>query len=858
MSTTSLYTALRRALERRNPTLFLGAGVGVRVGYPAWPDYLDSLATAAETWNDPASATLIRQRVLREKYPEAATVYKTCDVIPRGERWKLLAQPFTRALTESQTNLLVPLITLPVSAIITTNYDHSLHRAAVKKGRWFLPVEINDDTLRGAAFQREFFIARIHGRADVPQSMVVATEDYSDLRRNREYEDFLLEILRSRSCLFAGFSFLDPAIQEVLRLYKDRAGPVFPSLHSAIIPAPAMSLAQELRTLNIEVVTYEPDDRHSALWRAIRMASESRAGQKGKERVVAAPTTGLQRFMAFAYAQIGLRNGDNLGAAEVVQDGILISLLEDQQDNGADLASVADALRGVLRLSTDDALTVASRSIARLVARGQVVRVDDRLGLQEVPRSPLDDDLDVLTAAIADRVRVRHGIRLSGGVVTRSRAVLESCLLARAWDLAAHYAGAPTGFGSDVRSVIRDLTTREFSGGKVRAAVRGAIADAIADLLHHPEDKQAKLLARLGRAAFGLQLVLSTPRQVLFQQFALPQRLYLDANVVMPAITHGHPLHGIYSEAIQRLAHAARSAGGRVEIVVEEQFLNEIVAHRSLAIEAVERLNLEDDDDLRRHIALRGPLYSNVFVAAFASQVKASAGESSFADFLARVAPYDSTDKLAAHLNSVGIGTEPAEGAVDEIFGNLLGAYEETARDAFVRGKEKILIKDEAQQLAQLAQDEERGVRSVFVTADERLRRLLHRFPKLRRFAGLTMTRLGLVALVDVMVGLDADPRSLVRLVWATPHNEEQASLLEYFTHLGLRNYEEGTAVEMQEAARRVAEELAREATEKKIGLLDAQSLEEVAEVNGLLSRYEDNFFRYWREAIEHRERQGG
>ena len=76
------------------------------------------------------------------------------------------------------------------------------------------------------------------------------------------------------------------------------------------------------------------------------------------------------------------------------------------------------------------------------------------------------------------------------------------------------------------------------------------------------------------------------------------------------------------------------------------------------------------------------------------------------------------------------------------------------------------------------------------------------------------------MALVDVMVGLDADPRSLVRLVWATPHNEEQATLLEYFTHLGLRNYEEGTAVEMQEAARRVAQEISMEATEKKIRLL--------------------------------------
>ncbi len=317
MSTTPLHTAVLRALARPNPTLFLGAGIGVRVGYPAWSDYLESLATACQTWNNSASATLIRQRVLREKYPEAATVYKTCDVIPLGERWKLLAQPFTRVLTDSQTDLLVPLVSLPFSAIITTNYDHSLHQASVKKARWFMPVEINDGTLRGSTFQREFFIARIHGRADVPQSMVVATEDYSNLRRNREYEDFLLDILRSRNCLFIGFSFLDPAIQEVLQLYKDRAGPVFQSLHSAIVPAPSLRLAQELRSLNIEVITYEPNDRHSALWTAIRHASENRATQKAKGHAVPPSATGLQRFMAFAYAQVSLRHGENLGATEV-------------------------------------------------------------------------------------------------------------------------------------------------------------------------------------------------------------------------------------------------------------------------------------------------------------------------------------------------------------------------------------------------------------------------------------------------------------------------------------------------------------------------------------------------------------
>ena len=100
----------------------------------------------------------------------------------------------------------------------------------------------------------------------------------------------------------------------------------------------------------------------------------------------------------------------------------------------------------------------------------------------------------------------------------------------------------------------------------------------------------------------------------------MPQKLYLDANVVMPAITRGHPLRSSYSQALRQLTDASARAGTRISVVVGEQFLNEVVSHRNLAIEMVERLNLEEPEDLSRYIALRGALYTNVFVAAFASR----------------------------------------------------------------------------------------------------------------------------------------------------------------------------------------------------------------------------------------------
>lgn len=81
--------ALLEVLDRENPTLFLGAGVGVRAGYPGWYDYLEHLATECEKWHDTDSALLIRSRVKRGSLPAAGSVYKTCDVIPAGERLNL-------------------------------------------------------------------------------------------------------------------------------------------------------------------------------------------------------------------------------------------------------------------------------------------------------------------------------------------------------------------------------------------------------------------------------------------------------------------------------------------------------------------------------------------------------------------------------------------------------------------------------------------------------------------------------------------------------------------------------------------------------------------------------------------------
>lgn len=224
----TLSKRLSNFLDRPNPILFVGSGVGRRVGMPDWRGFMEYLASECDRFGDPTSAALIRQRVGRGQFLAAATVYKTCDSIPQGERWKGLAGPFRSTISPGDLNKLEALVGINVTAIVTTNYDHSLHDAhATFKKSWAVPIERGDGSLRGASLRKEFFVARIHGRAELPTSMVVDTQDYRLLEADKDYWDFLLHILSSRSILFLGFSFIDPAIDHILSTYEEKFGPAF-------------------------------------------------------------------------------------------------------------------------------------------------------------------------------------------------------------------------------------------------------------------------------------------------------------------------------------------------------------------------------------------------------------------------------------------------------------------------------------------------------------------------------------------------------------------------------------------------------------------------------------------------------
>ena len=293
-----------------------------------------------------------------------------------------------------------------------------------------------------------------------------------------------------------------------------------------------------------------------------------------------------------------------------------------------------------------------------------------------------------------------------------------------------------------------------------------------------------------------------------------------------------------------------------MSISVGRQFLEEIVAHRQRATEMVQAGGLEDPKTLRRHIQFYSAVNTNVFVGAYGTTVASEAKAPKFTEFLEDVAPYENGEQLAAYLERRSIETVEMQFRKESNreFITVLNALKE-AYETIDQDKASILVEHEAQQMTQLAVHDDAGVSSVFVTADGKLRRAVELAAELRGLSSLLVSHLGLVALTDVLVGIDeADAGSLSRMMWLSTDTDEKQELLEYFINLGLRKYDESMSNDLQGLAEKCATEAKKEARLQNLDL--SATARHVEETVKFLDRFEDRFYEQWDEAIRRRHRE--
>jgi hypothetical protein len=202
-SALSLTNRLTEILRGDPCTLFAGAGVSAFAGLRTWGDYLISLANALAKY-EPELALVMTKKIERNLLPEAAHFYFAATDMPIGEKYEELV----RCLKTEKYDFkrLVPLVSLPFEAIVTTNYDRALHDAWSRYHRTApVAVERNDSTFKTAGFTSGSFIARIHGREEVPREMILESAHYAVLEKDDPYQDFLYNLSRGASACSSAF-----------------------------------------------------------------------------------------------------------------------------------------------------------------------------------------------------------------------------------------------------------------------------------------------------------------------------------------------------------------------------------------------------------------------------------------------------------------------------------------------------------------------------------------------------------------------------------------------------------------------------------------------------------------------------
>lgn len=819
------------------PVLFAGAGVSARAGLPTWGGYLSQLAAAAFEYDEYTKFNIDRA-VSDGALGDAAAFYMMCRQMPEATKLRELAKP----LETFQTEGLSSLAQLPFRSVVTTNFDRALFAAFAKHaGLSASEVNIDDPTLDAAVFYENLYIARIHGRVELPESMRLTSAALAELDRNSSYQRFLEHVLTRRQVLFLGFSFLDPAIESVLRAVRATTKSMHRQEHLALVPegAPERFLS-ELEAHSIRRFEYKTGDFHRELWDGIQ---EYVASHKNEVRVLAdvreKPFLVAKRYLATAFARARMGK-QREPLAQAVAEGVVSGIIQNAGEAGIQEDELITRLKDDLSFGEDAAKSLVLQAVMSL-ARGGVCGIEI---IGEITRykslrggvSAYDAAVSRLTDGVIQRFLLTERGKDSISAREFVAKVISGLLLTRGWELGAAFAARKMPDDVDVSAVVDGVSPAGLKQSEVAGIVR-----AVQNLLMRPDDEEAELLADLGRTAFGLELLLEAPHDPIFLQRTLPQRIYFDANVIMPAITPGHPHYEIFNETISSLRKAAGTAILDVSLRIYDGFLNEIVSHKQLARDAMSANGGEGRMWEERAVGLYGSGNVNVFVGAYFNYRESNPGIS-FEDFLHLAAPYNSEGELRRYLEKIGFEVIRDNQIQKKGVAEILHALEKFYSNKLeMSRKSAIVIRHDASQLAVINAELHDGVRTMFVSADRGIRFALE-YEGFSAISNSMMTHLGLAQLVELLVGQLPASRGLASLFWMSPVSDDTSRIRSYLIALALREHDAALAMGMSEVVNEIAEDAGMELARKRLRL-DSDASNDRAEVNKTLERYESSFF---------------
>lgn len=768
--------------------IFAGAGVGIEAKLPGWQEALNELATHIGQF-DSGIETIILDRIAKKKYLEAAEFYYMADTIEEN-KLKGIENVFSRP-PQINDNL-KSLTHLNIQHFITTNYDQTLEDSWSSTKASSIPSLSNgrEDFLAAHRFVpiNKPFVIHIHGTIIKPMSIVLCRSHYNKLMKIDSYFQFLKHLLMTRSILFIGFSFDDPALRAFMEYTKNELQLICERPSFALISEDDRELNNFLQKAGITPVYFKKDKEYSGLWNLINWLAKELKKAKTPEDIP--PTENdeilkLKHNLASVYTHFKIKRSYYSIYSSII-DGIVHFMGNSLIKKGIDAKeeNISQNISDFLHIPNKEASIIVNQSLDSLIVNRMAVRQNDHYFFTEIDDS-IDNDLNIIVKSIKDRCKIRYlhklnipedqirnfiyvslvtdGVRLAHSILTEypiPEASLEGIL-------------------EQNIEVLEGVNKKE----------KELFLKATWSLFQSPNKREAEILGTISRIAFLTDLSLHNPDLKSFNIKKFIQHVYIDTNILLPAICPYHPRADYYLSMIKRTQKSG------IKTSVSIGFLEEIVSHRESAIDLFRREFQSREKRFNDYVLYNGSDNINVFLGGFSGWLRTKK-EYDFIGYLKESAPYSNIPQLITYLTEKGIqGSDPiAElgletGKIARWNAILKDWYQERKRH-----KAKFLLWHEAIQLEALSVENLKGRSTLLLTADKGFIYAAMDAAAKPFLDSKVLHYLVMPVQFSYYIDLDEDRkidwRAYSRILWSKAFKERHEKYNEYFIDRILHEYE--------------------------------------------------------------------
>ncbi|QXI27452.1 SIR2 family protein [Pseudomonas vanderleydeniana] len=826
-----------------NPIIFTGAGVSVRAGLPTWKGLIVQLAEQLRQ-ADSLTCQLMLQCVEDGNYTTAIDYFNITKKMVEGEKLKLLKAQFS----SFDAKKISAVGQLPFKACVTTNFDRSILDAiAIARQTTAVDYKYGDASFRQAQWEDGLFVARIHGAAEFPASIILSDGQFDNLLKDDTYKDFLRDCFVNRNVLFMGFSFYDPAIKYIFNEIDKRFGPATPGRHMALLPEDISSeFLSKASRLNIDIVKYDSANNHEALWEGIKSFNKvKKPAANPTMTTTRTPFDATKHYLAACYSRAKTQDSST-ALRHVVIEGIVSAMLQEAAPGSITRSDILEKIRLQLGLKGRDAEAILNRATKSLIEDGLCVKQKGSNGSgiryawkgEPVQESMLDASIRTLCRSFVDRAYLEEKWTVPEPIIAKIVTLFNHLIKRRGWDLGAAFASGRAPENISLEAALAECNLRLVTFDQQR------VLQILKNMLFHPTTEESKLLGELGRISFAMELAFHAPERTLLHKMVLPRDIYFDANVLLPALVPGHPFSQVYKEAIKSLKEAASSAAVTVNLNVCSGYLNEVISHRNLAITYYNEAGSDFGRIARSDALYNGVSNLNVFVGAYANWANQH-GEVDFLKYLAEHAPYRDEAALRTFLTKQGFTVISARKGPH--YPEYYAALEKAYADPLTAGKRPILIEHDSIQLAILREKLEHGDRSLFVTSDRKLQSIVSKIQGPSVLEAI-VGHVGLIQLIEIMLGGISEGAGLTELLWSSKISNGTQAIRSHLVSLGLSQYDDGIAMTMPEIIEQFSE-LASSELERAGADLDAYDPKRRVQAFRTLGALEESYMKSMHEA---------